>query len=138
MRVRPFITSIAAGTATAFLSAGCVGGDGVGPPPDPPSMATTIRGYVRSAVDSTPVPGMVVTACEEYTEYDRSQGVFVTTPTVVGYTRSELDGSYQLFLRASCRILSHVYLTVSAVPSPTAYGEGRHPRRGNRARVRGS
>jgi hypothetical protein len=62
---------------------------------------------------------MVVTACEEYTEYDRSQEVFVTTPTVVGYARSELDGSYKLFLRASCRILSHVYLTVRAVPSPT-------------------
>jgi hypothetical protein len=119
MRIRPFITLIAAGTATAVLSAACGWDDAAGPPPDPPPMATTFRGYVRSAVDSTPVPGMLVTACERYTAYDRSQGVFVTTQTVVGSDRSELDGAYQLFSRPSCRILSHVYLTVRAVPSPT-------------------
>ena len=110
---------IAAGTATAVLSAACGGDDAVGPPPDPPPMLTTINGYVRSFVDSTPVPGLRVTACEEYTYYDQSQGKLVTTVKELKSATSQPDGAYQLFFRASCRILSHVYLTVRAVPSPT-------------------
>lgn len=119
MRVRPFIRMIAAGTATAILSAACDGLDAAGPTSDPPPMATTIRGYVRSFVDSTPVPGLRVTACENYIYYDRSQETIVTTVTELGSVFSQFGGTYQLSFRASCRIGSSVYLVVSAVPSPT-------------------
>ncbi len=124
MRVRPFIMLIAAGTATAVLSTACGGDPPSGPIPDPQPMATIVQGYVRSYADSTPVSGLRVTACEDYTRWDQAKRDVVTTYKEVASFGSQLDGSYNLSFTASCRLGSHVFLTVAARPGSSHWVRG--------------
>ena len=103
MRVRPLITLIAAGTATAVLSTAC-GSDPIGPSPPGPPMFTTIDGVVRFMnpwVDSIPVPGVVVRAMETTRTYN-GDGYPTSSTIEVASVRADSNGAYSLSFTASC------------------------------------